>query len=95
MLLPFLLLAAAPALDSVPQPEPKPPAVRSMPASKPQAEAVLVAKFNQLVAARKEFSAVYKGSHVVDARKARAVRKAWLEFQLAQTQYNEYTHTHK
>jgi|SRR6185437_377143 hypothetical protein len=64
----------------------KTPAAHERPISRPQAEARMVARFNALVAAMRDFSVVYNGSHTVNARKARAVRRAWKEFEAAESE---------
>jgi hypothetical protein len=46
----------------------------------------MVVKFNRLVAAMRDFSKVYNGTHTVDARKAQAVRRAWMEFEAAEAE---------
>jgi hypothetical protein len=46
----------------------------------------MVSRFNQLVTAMRDFSAVYNGTHVVNARKAEAVRRAWKEFEAAESE---------
>ena len=56
------------------------------PASLPQAQARMVARFNALVAAMQDFSSVYIGAHSVNARKARAVRPAWKDFEAAESE---------
>jgi hypothetical protein len=64
----------------------KTPAAEGRARSKPQAEARMVAKFNELVAAMQDFSAGYNGTHSVNARKAQAVRRAWREFEAAESE---------
>ncbi len=97
MFLPFLLFAAQVAAQPSEPASPRVPpnASQSVPTSKPQAEAAVVANFNRLVAAMSDFSSAYKGSHTVDARKARAVRQAWRDFQAAQARYNEFIERQK
>ena len=56
------------------------------PVSRPQAEARMVVRFNRLAAALRDFSAEYNGTHSVDARKALAVRRAWVEFEAAESE---------
>jgi hypothetical protein len=60
------------------------------PASKPQAEAQMVVRFNQLAAALRDFSTGYSGAHSVDARKALAVRRAWIQFEAAESECRKW-----
>jgi len=64
----------------------KPRAAEQRPVSLPQAQARMVARFNALVTAMQDFSNVYNGTHSVNARKAKAVRRAWKEFEAAESQ---------
>jgi hypothetical protein len=67
-------------------PNGKAPANEQRPASLPQAEARMVDSFNRLVAAMQDFSAGYNGNRSVNARKAQAVRRAWKEFEAAESE---------
>jgi hypothetical protein len=91
MFLEICLLAAAqiagdPTAHLPNAPGAKTPAAHERPISRPQAEAHMVARFNALVAAMRDFSAVYNGTHIINARKAQAVRRAWKEFEAAESE---------
>ena len=84
-----LLAAAQIAGNSAPAPEVsagRSRAVEQRSASLPQAQARMVTRFNALVAAMQDFSNVYNGTHSVNARKAKAVRRAWKEFEAAESE---------
>lgn len=90
MLFPVVLLAAAqiagdPAHAHYAS-KGKPPATESRAVSLPQAQARMVARYNELVAAMKDFSRAYNRTHAVNARKAQAVRRAWKEFEAAESE---------
>jgi len=83
------LIAGGPASDAGHTPDTsngKTRAADARPLSRPQAEARMVVRFNRLVTALRDFSAEYNGTHSVDARKALAVRRAWMEFEAAESE---------
>jgi hypothetical protein len=94
MLFQVCLLAAAQIAGHSSQapdvPNGQAPATSARPLSRPQAEARMVAKFNQFVAAMRDFSAGYNGTHSVNARKAQAVRRAWKEFEAAESECRNF-----
>src|SRR5579885_1261905 len=75
MLFRVCLLTAAQIAGGSPHAAPngKAPVAERRAVSLPQAEARMVAKFNQLAAAMRDFSHAYNGTHTVNARKAEAV----------------------
>jgi hypothetical protein len=88
MLFRVCLLTAAQIAGGSPHAAPngKAPVAERRAVSLPQAEARMVAKFNQLAAAMRDFSHAYNGTHTVNARKAEAVRRAWKEFEAAEAE---------
>lgn len=95
MLFPVVFLAAAQmAADSAHvahASKAKTPATKARPASLPQAQARMVARYNDLVTAIRDFSDTYNGTRSVNARKAEAVRRAWKEFEAAESECKKRT----